>query len=245
MLEMLSIRSTGALKHRGIKGPGAFSRGRLFPLVVLTTLLNRTLFIIPKSLARPYTLREVWPMALGLNKYHHHHHHHHHQQKDYLPLRLLDVQDGVADAVQLVSTSQFEPGSTPTYCALSHCWGGTVDFKLTGNELDQMQSLQMNLLPRNFQHAIAITRQLGVCYLWIDSLCIIQDDTGEWEAQSAKMGLVYANAKCVISATASKNSTGCCFVPRALRYDDCVLYESRTTALVAAALIIGSTNAGR
>jgi hypothetical protein len=79
-------------------------------------------------------------------------------QKDYLPLRLLDVQDGVADAVQLVSMSQFEPGSTSPYCALSHCWGGTVDFKLTRNELDQMQSLRMNLLPRNFQHAIAITR---------------------------------------------------------------------------------------
>ncbi|KIM94483.1 hypothetical protein OIDMADRAFT_82724, partial [Oidiodendron maius Zn] len=71
-------------------------------------------------------------------------------------------------------------------------------------------------LTKTFQHAVQITRALKVRYLWIDSLCIVQDDDGEWESQSANMGLVYANAKCVISASASRDSNGGCFMPKDL-----------------------------
>src|SRR5256885_16010047 len=48
--------------------------------------------------------------------------------------------------------------------------------------------------PKTFQHAILICRGLGVNYLWIDSLCIIQDSEEDWALQSARMTDVYSNS---------------------------------------------------
>lgn len=53
------------------------------------------------------------------------------------------------------------------YCALSHCWGGTVGVKLTKNNVKaMMEGIEFRDLPRNFQDAITITRGLGVRYVW-------------------------------------------------------------------------------
>ena len=51
--------------------------------------------------------------------------------------------------------------------------------KLTKNNVETMKSIQIQTLPKNFQDAVVITRQLGCRYLWIDSLNIIQDDDEE------------------------------------------------------------------
>jgi len=144
--------------------------------------------------------------------------------KNYRPLRLLDVLDNDKDIAYLVCTDDLTGVKPVEYCALSHCWGGTVAFQLNKENLDPLKGgFQTRILSKNFRDAIIITRQLGVRYLWIDSLCIVQNDVLEWEIQSAKMGLVYANAGCVISATASKDSSGGCFQPRTLSYNDCML----------------------
>jgi hypothetical protein len=68
------------------------------------------------------------------------------------------------------------PGETSIrYFALSHCWGGRIAHVLTSETLPQMiQSVNYNQLARNFQDAVTFTRQMGLSYLWIDSLCIIQ-----------------------------------------------------------------------
>lgn len=105
--------------------------------------------------------------------------------------------------------------SKVNYLALSHCWGGEIDSRLLkSNILQKMESIDINDLPKNFQHAVSITKQLGYEYLWIDSLCIIQDDESDWEQESAKMGLVYSNAICVISAIGAASSHGGCFFPK-------------------------------
>ena len=52
----------------------------------------------------------------------------------------------------------------------------------------------MNVLPKQFQDAVLVTRMLGIQYLWIDSLCIIQDSPEDWQEQSALMGQIYADA---------------------------------------------------
>jgi hypothetical protein len=84
------------------------------------------------------------------------------------------------------------------YLALSHCWGGGIDSQLLKeNVAAKMESIDVNELPKNFQHAISITHKLGFEYLWIDSLCILQNDEFDWKHQSAQMGLVYSNAICV------------------------------------------------
>jgi hypothetical protein len=55
----------------------------------------------------------------------------------------------------------------------------------------------------NFCEAVKIARKLGSRYLWIDALCIVQDDLDEWRRESATMGEIFANAFCNISATVS------------------------------------------
>jgi hypothetical protein len=155
------------------------------------------------------------------------------EMKDALPIRLLDVQDAKSGTVRLVSTESLERDIHIDYCALSHCWGGTVDVMLTRIDLENMlKGIAVRSLPKSFQDAITVTHQLGIQYLWIDSLCIVQDDTSEWKIESTKMGLVYANARCTISATASRDSTGGCFRPRDLSYIDCGLRESEKDVLL-------------
>ena len=59
-----------------------------------------------------------------------------------------------------------------------------------------------------------ITRRLGLRFLWIDSLCIIQDSIENWTHESAMIGLVYSNATCNIAATAAEDSSAGCFFER-------------------------------
>lgn len=67
---------------------------------------------------------------------------------------------------------------------------------------DKMQAgIGFESLPALFQDAIVTTQKLGIQYLWIDSLCIIQDSEDDWQAESAKMGSVYRNAKVTIAAS--------------------------------------------
>ena len=61
-------------------------------------------------------------------------------------------------------------------------------------------SFVVDNMPPLFQDAIVTTWKLGIQYLWIDSLCIIQDSKDDWEIESAKMGAVYRNAYVTIVA---------------------------------------------
>jgi hypothetical protein len=74
----------------------------------------------------------------------------------------------------------------------------------------------MNLgdLPRTLQDAIAMTRKLGVRYIWIDRLCICQDDVKDWERESSRMAAVYSNAYLTIAATGSSDAGGGLFFDR-------------------------------
>ncbi|KAF1973139.1 HET-domain-containing protein [Bimuria novae-zelandiae CBS 107.79] len=157
--------------------------------------------------------------------------------KHYLPLRLLDLRRFNEGVVSLVSTKSFERTCRRIhYCSLSHCWGRKVNVTLTTENMAAMTTIQWQDLPPSFRDAIGITRKLGIDYLWIDSLCIVQDDPQDWEEQAANMGLIYANSRCVISATAASDASGGCFLPRALSYDDCVLRQDKERLLVVSSL---------
>jgi len=91
--------------------------------------------------------------------------------------------------------------------ALSHCWGGPIAMTLTSSNLTEFSTaIPHEQLPRNFQDAIDITRRLGIRYLWIDSLCIVQDSGSDWAQESAKMTAVYENAFVTICALSSPDS---------------------------------------
>jgi hypothetical protein len=100
------------------------------------------------------------------------------------------------------------------YIALSHCWGELSDAKkktycTTQNNINQrLRGFSVSELPKTFQHAVEITRELGVLYLWIDSVCIIQygDDGEDWKRESGLMENVFSAAYCTIAATAAIDS---------------------------------------
>ncbi|KAF2663339.1 HET-domain-containing protein [Microthyrium microscopicum] len=152
--------------------------------------------------------------------------------RNYLPLRLLDVGIETDATISLKLGSELNEGTSKAYIALSHCWGEAVNLTLTKSNLGSMAIINESDLTKNFQDAIKITRALKLRHLWIDSLCIVQDDNTEWESQSANMGLVYANAQCVISASASNDSNGGCFMPKELFRNDCTLREAACRSLI-------------
>lgn len=108
-----------------------------------------------------------------------------------------------------------------TYMTLSHCWGLSRSTRLLRGNLDAFQiAVPPDALPQTFLDAIRIARHLGSDYLWIDSLCIIQDSRDDWQTESALMGDIYRNSLCNIAAAISRDGQGGCFFqrdPRMLR----------------------------
>lgn len=104
---------------------------------------------------------------------------------------------------RLVTVPDQEPSAWPShYFALSHKWG-EADFLMLEkcNLSDFSARLPVEQLRSTFRDAIEATRALGYEYIWIDSLCIIQDDKNDWQKESAVMHLVYRNAACVLAAS--------------------------------------------
>lgn len=101
------------------------------------------------------------------------------------------------------------------YVALSHRWGGSSLLNLTAATYQSMlQDVPTKQLSKNIQDAIQIACRLGFSYIWIDSLCIIQDSQEDWIRESANMRSIYAGAICTIAATGSENADGGCFHQR-------------------------------
>jgi hypothetical protein len=102
---------------------------------------------------------------------------------------------------------ELEPGTRGRYAALSHCWGSNLTYKTSKDTLgSRKKAIVWSDLPATFQDAITICHELDVQYMWIDSLCIIQDSDEDWEEESAKMGTIYENAWITIAATSSAGS---------------------------------------
>lgn len=121
-------------------------------------------------------------------------------EKQILPHRVLDISQQSDSVIKLIE-SGIESSVHSRYIALSHCWGRQSHFQLTTETLSEMRTgLEVSKLAKNFQDAILITRLLGIRYLWIDALCILQDSLTDWELESANMGHYYKRAWLTISA---------------------------------------------
>ncbi|KAG4439969.1 hypothetical protein IFR05_004543 [Cadophora sp. M221] len=108
-----------------------------------------------------------------------------------------------------------------SYAALSHCWGASQIITTTTSTLSQRKSLvAFESLSKTFQDAVHITHNLGLKYLWIDSLCIIQDDLHDWETESKKMAAIYQSSHVTICAAKSEDGNGGCFADATLRETD-------------------------
>ncbi|KAL8299223.1 hypothetical protein RB593_009210 [Gaeumannomyces tritici] len=131
---------------------------------------------------------------------------------DSLPTRVIDVGDDRCGEqptrlVRLMGTQNLDPRSR--YVALSHCWGGPTDAErrrnctFKNNIEERCKGIDYDKLGKTFQDAVTVTRKLGQRYLWIDSLCIVQDDDNDWACESKRMETIFSSAHCVIAATAA------------------------------------------
>ncbi|KAI1618872.1 heterokaryon incompatibility protein-domain-containing protein [Exophiala viscosa] len=129
-----------------------------------------------------------------------------------LPFRVLDL--GLTHSydpdtsIQLHITTESERAG---YVALSHRWGlkskQQMPSRTTLSNLGQQRrGIEFNRLPRTFQDAVTVTRMLGFRYLWIDALCIIQDDPDDWRLQSASMGTIFKHASMTVAVHSARTS---------------------------------------
>ncbi|PSN64672.1 HET-domain-containing protein [Corynespora cassiicola Philippines] len=129
------------------------------------------------------------------------------------PIRYLDIEN---DPILLT-----KPATSIEYACLSHCWGsGEHIFKTQRSNLMEHKSkgIFVDRLPKTFQDAIQICHNMDVKYLWIDSLCIVQDDDDDWNVQAAHMAGVYEGALFTIAASKAHDSSQGCFTQTKRRY---------------------------
>ncbi|KAH8685846.1 heterokaryon incompatibility protein-domain-containing protein [Tricladium varicosporioides] len=106
---------------------------------------------------------------------------------------------------------------TREYATLSHCWGGNSEIllKLTKDTIEEYHNeIPVQKLSRTFRQAINIAQDLGIDYIWIDSLCIIQDDDDDWKQEAALMHGVYGNSFLNIAASDACDGSKGCFIER-------------------------------
>lgn len=123
--------------------------------------------------------------------------------ENHLPTRLLVVDN---DAPDRVFVHECAPDDRGSYVALSYCWGKkTTQTMLLMSNREEFKSkgVVVSTLPKTIQDSIVATRKLGIKYLWIDSLCIIQDSAADKDNEIAGMASIYRNATITISAAAT------------------------------------------
>lgn len=120
-----------------------------------------------------------------------------------MPSRVLSVGRSDTDNIHLVEAND----QIGMYAALSHCWGNSQPMRtLTANVAQLKRHIPWESLQCVYQDAIRVCQRLGLAYIWIDSLCILQDNKQDWDLESSKMCQYYENAYITISATASPSS---------------------------------------
>ena len=122
-----------------------------------------------------------------------------------LPSRVVDVgTESKSPSVRVHTVAAQQCGE---YICLSYCWGGPQAITATQNTLQELQNgIPVENLGQTIQDAIEVTRQLGFRYLWVDALCIIQDDDKDKEREIHNMASIYKNATITIAASTSTNS---------------------------------------
>jgi hypothetical protein len=121
-----------------------------------------------------------------------------------LPTRLIQVHGGQSSQIRIVDGA----GRFGRYLALSHRWvGGAIpDWTTQQATVEERHSwFSVQSLPASIVDAVEVTRRLKVDYLWIDSICIIQDSNQDWNCEASKMANVYANALFTIFADQAKD----------------------------------------
>lgn len=130
------------------------------------------------------------------------------------PTRLIDVGEIASKRIYLSDVKRFGHSYQDRlrYIALSHPWGDKEchnHFSTTRKNIDNRvgEGIAFDELPTTFKDAVKVTRELGVQYLWIDSICIIQGDDGDFKDEAEHMEEVFSFAYCVIAASRAEGTS--------------------------------------
>jgi hypothetical protein len=130
------------------------------------------------------------------------------------PTRLLCVRDASGKDILRIVPGKEAAGR---WLTLSHCWGDVArnaPWKLLASRVHNFStSIDPTDLPRTFVDAIDVCRKLNESYIWIDSLCIIQDSAEDWAREAGNMAGIYAGSLCTL-ASATASAQGGCVLPR-------------------------------
>jgi hypothetical protein len=123
------------------------------------------------------------------------------------PTRLIDVGNTHSKNIRICSTIH---KSNVQYAALSYCWGGEQESKTVAARLEERcREFPLEELSRTIQDAVVTTRRLRLQYLWVDAICIIQDDAADKEREIAIMDQIYTGAFItIVAARAEKANDG-------------------------------------
>jgi hypothetical protein len=125
------------------------------------------------------------------------------------PTRLIDLGiQGLRNYPRLIVSDCTT--RTSSYMTLSHRWGIGKTFVLTTGNIEQLKRcIETSLLPQTFQDALHVVKFMGIRYLWIDSLCILQDSQEDWFRESAAMGQIFQNSYCNLLAMTGEDGLFC------------------------------------
>jgi hypothetical protein len=140
------------------------------------------------------------------------------ESEDPLPKRVLDLfPEDLGQDIRLLETKN----ELHQYACLSHCWGDSrSDLRTTKKTIaENLRQISLINLPKTFKDAVSICRRLGIRYLWIDSMCIIQGDKEDWEEEAPKMATIYGNAYVTIAASGAKSDDGGCYSTIPLEFE--------------------------
>ncbi|KAF7515991.1 hypothetical protein G7054_g14342 [Neopestalotiopsis clavispora] len=124
----------------------------------------------------------------------------------YQPKRLVDIGNSAENVWKLVLREDVDIRPSQ-YATLSHRWASNQQTRLFKSNVKKFKTGQsVSCLPQAFQDAITVANSLGIRYIWIDCLCIIQDSVKDWKIESLEMCKIYSHAAMNLSATGSPNN---------------------------------------
>ncbi|KAK3988770.1 HET domain-containing protein [Cladorrhinum sp. PSN332] len=128
-----------------------------------------------------------------------------------LPTRLIDIGTSLNSTPRLILSKSESLSPSAPYIALSYCWGPPHQTipqltTTTSTITTRQDGIPLESMPLTFQDLILFARHLGsIRYIWIDALCIVQDDPEDWEREAATMFSVYRDA--VLTVVAGKGGS--------------------------------------
>ncbi|KAK0725944.1 heterokaryon incompatibility protein-domain-containing protein, partial [Lasiosphaeris hirsuta] len=127
---------------------------------------------------------------------------------EHTPRRLLKVPQMEQPEQERVLLVEDPPKGVP-YAALSYCWGseptGVIRTLRANKATHATAGIPLRSLPKTIQDAVLVCARLGLAYVWIDALCIVQDDAADWDREARLMKTVYRGSRLTVAAHAAKS----------------------------------------